>query len=252
MVAAAWPVSGTAAPERPKASAVVGALLWISLRTRPDIAWAVSRAASYVTTDSDLCHSRVKHIMQYLFGTFNQGLSYKPVSGNARRHRWSFADASFAPQGSRSHEGALVIHGSSPSAPTEHPELGGNLVYWKSGRQSFVTLSTAESELVALSNGVEATIPLALTLSELLRTTSDIHHSCDNSAAITMVRKGIESSFRTRHISLRAVWLTELLSGPLKLVYASTDVMLADSLTKGLSGVKYPEIRDKLRLAARH
>ena len=46
--------------------AIVGCLNWIALRTRPDIAWATSRAASLITHDPDLCFIRVKHICQYL------------------------------------------------------------------------------------------------------------------------------------------------------------------------------------------
>ena len=35
--------------------AIVGCLNWIALRSRPDIAWATSRAASLITHDADLC-----------------------------------------------------------------------------------------------------------------------------------------------------------------------------------------------------
>ena len=37
--------------------AIVGCLNWIALRTRPDIAWATSRAASLITHDPDTCSS---------------------------------------------------------------------------------------------------------------------------------------------------------------------------------------------------
>ena len=49
--------------------AIVGCLNWIALRTRPDIAWATSRAASLITHDPDTCFIRVKHICQYLHHT---------------------------------------------------------------------------------------------------------------------------------------------------------------------------------------
>ena len=39
--------------------AIVGCLNWIALRSRPDIAWATSRAASLTTRDPDLCFLRV-------------------------------------------------------------------------------------------------------------------------------------------------------------------------------------------------
>ena len=44
---------------------IVGCLNWIALRTRPDIAWATSRAASLITRDPGTCFIRVKHICQY-------------------------------------------------------------------------------------------------------------------------------------------------------------------------------------------
>ena len=50
-------------------TAIVGYLNWIALRTRPDIAWATSRAASLITHDPDTCFIRVKHICQYLHHT---------------------------------------------------------------------------------------------------------------------------------------------------------------------------------------
>ena len=59
--------------------AIVGCLNWIALRTRPDIAWATSRAASLITHDPDLCFIRVKHICQYLQHTLGYALRYVPA-----------------------------------------------------------------------------------------------------------------------------------------------------------------------------
>ena len=59
--------------------AIVGCLNWIALRTRPDIAWATSRAASLITHDSDTCFICVKHICQYLHHTLGYALRYVPV-----------------------------------------------------------------------------------------------------------------------------------------------------------------------------
>ena len=48
---------------------IVGCLNWIALRTRPDITWATSQAASLITHGPDTCFIRVKHICQYLHHT---------------------------------------------------------------------------------------------------------------------------------------------------------------------------------------
>ena len=60
--------------------AIVGCLNWIALRTRPDIAWGTSRAASLITHDPDTCFIRVKHICQYLHHTLGYALRYVPNS----------------------------------------------------------------------------------------------------------------------------------------------------------------------------
>ena len=51
--------------------AIVGCLNWIALRTRPDVAWATSRAASLITHNPDTCFIRVKRVCQYLHHTLS-------------------------------------------------------------------------------------------------------------------------------------------------------------------------------------
>ena len=56
--------------------AIVGCLNWIALRSRPDIAWAIRRAASLITHDPDTCFIRVKPTCQYLHHTLGHALRY--------------------------------------------------------------------------------------------------------------------------------------------------------------------------------
>ena len=65
--------------------AIVGCLNWIALRSRPDIAWATSRAASLITQDADLCFVRVKHICQYLQYTLSYALRYVPIPPTSKQ-----------------------------------------------------------------------------------------------------------------------------------------------------------------------
>ena len=65
--------------------AIVGCLNWIALRSRPDIAWATSRAASLITHDADLCFVRVKHICQYLQHTLSYTLRYVPIPPTSKQ-----------------------------------------------------------------------------------------------------------------------------------------------------------------------
>eukprot|EP00971_Amphidinium_carterae_P266627 5289082-Amphidinium_carterae.1 len=54
-----------------------------------------------------------------------------------------YADISFAPQGQKSHEGLVVA-------------WGGNVLCWKSGRQSLTATSTSEAELLGAVSADEA------------------------------------------------------------------------------------------------
>ena len=65
--------------------AIVGCLNWIALRTRPDIAWARSRAASLITHDPDTCFIRVKHMCQYLHHTLSYALRCVPIPPQSKQ-----------------------------------------------------------------------------------------------------------------------------------------------------------------------
>ena len=91
--------------------AFVGCLNWIALRTRPDIAWATSRAASLITHDPDTCFIRVKHFCQYLHHTLSYALRDVPPPPQSKHRLWVLGDASFAPKGEKSQQGVVVYHG---------------------------------------------------------------------------------------------------------------------------------------------
>ena len=59
-----------------RAQKILGALLWLSTRTRPDIACAVSLAAQSQRQDLDQLKIRLRHLLQYLNTTKTFGLLY--------------------------------------------------------------------------------------------------------------------------------------------------------------------------------
>ena len=74
--------------------AIVGCLNWIALRTRPDIAWATSRAASLITHDPDACFVRVKNIsVKYLHHTLSYALRCVPIPPTSKQKLWVLGDA---------------------------------------------------------------------------------------------------------------------------------------------------------------
>ena len=56
---------------------VVGSLLYLSTKTRPDITYAVSSIACYCAKPTNDHYTAVKRIVRYLNGTRNFGLLYR-------------------------------------------------------------------------------------------------------------------------------------------------------------------------------
>ena len=128
-----------------EAQVALGELLWVSTRTRPDVAFAVGQASRMVARNPKQALRAAKQILGYLKGTDEVGIIYKnemkPRDGEAEfpgPHEMGTleiqADVSFAPGGGRSIQGVMVMY-------------GGGIIAWESTRQAYTTMSTAEAEL---------------------------------------------------------------------------------------------------------
>ena len=126
--------------------------------------------------------------------------------------------------------------------------MGGNLVQWRSSRQDLVAKSTCEAELIAASEALQQGENISIVISEMTNACCDIEVSSDNAAALHMVRNGSETAWRTRHISVKALWLHQMSRRGIRFTYQSTSDMAADSLTKGLGASRLPKIKDDLCL----
>ena len=106
---------------------------------------------------------------------------------------------------------------------------------WRSSRQDLVAKSTCEAELIAANEALQQGENISIVISEMINASCDIEVSSDNAAALHMVRNGSETAWRTRHISIKALWLHQMSRRGIKFTYQSTSDMAADSLTKGRS-----------------
>ena len=91
------------AAEMHRLQSLVGSLIWLSCRTRPDLAYGVSMAASVITRDLEECHLRTRHLVEYLATHLSEGLFYR--YGEEGEQMDIYGDASFAPGGSASRKG---------------------------------------------------------------------------------------------------------------------------------------------------
>ena len=202
-----------------------GGLIWLSGRTRPDLAFSVSRVSSQSTIRPLWALRLGKRVLRYLLGTRHHVLRYKPSKSGV----WSseplaipfldvYADASFEP--TRAQSGMAAY-------------LASMLIDWRSTKQAQPPRSTGEAELTTL-----ATANLSLEGTEALLHSMKVVVTSrmfgDNEASIAMSHG--QHSWRTRALCNRSGSLkARIHDGTLTLSHCSTSDMKADGLTKFLS-----------------
>lgn len=200
-------------------ASIVGALIYLSTRTRPDIATAVSKVCRY-TQNPGIEHWRaVKRILRYLKGTSSRGI----VLGGTDLVLRGFADADWAGDKDtrRSTSGFLL-------------QMGKSTIAWKSGLQKCATLSSCDAEIVSLCIAGNQALWIRQLLHELGFPQSTTPIFEDNQSCIKVVN-GTKSTSAQKHIGVRYSWLSDKIAdGELKIVYCPTGKMTADIFTKNL------------------
>ena len=122
--------------------------------------------------------------------------------------------------------------------------LANGPVNWFSKKQATVSMSTAESEYVALGQAAQETVWLRKLLEEigmdLTQNPTLIHE--DNQGVIAIARNPV-SHARTKHIDIRYHCVREaILNKVINLEYTPTYKMIADVLTKPLSKPQFTKL----------
>ena len=235
-----------------QAQQVIGELQWLVTRTRPDVVYHVGVMAR-------LAHRRARHVvklgdelLRYLSATSSKGLHYMKTSAQKPYGRNDelatqvsinnlevFVDASHAleHENYKSVTGVILCVGGSPIA-------------WASGRQPFVTTSTAESELVSCGEGFQCGESLAALLEVM--GVGDINKTlnCDSKSALHLCTNDT-GSWRTRHLRIRYARLREAFQDELSrwcARHVSGLVLPADGATKPLQGPKMDNFVDSICL----
>jgi hypothetical protein len=174
-----------------------------------------------------------KHVMRYLKGTIDYGLSYE---GDHDFTLSGYIDSDWA--------GSVADRKSTSGCCFS---LGSAMISWQSRKQSSIALSTAEAEYIAACFASYE----AIWLRKLLTSLSDLEMRatvilCDNQSCIKMIENPVFHD-RSKHIEIRYHYIRDMVQrGALKLLYVSMDEQVADVLTKPLSRVKFEHFRDKL------
>ena len=119
---------------------LVGALAWLALGTRPDIAFAASSFVRFGHNPGRAHWEAAKRVLRYPNGTNGWRLTL----GGTTPQVAAFADADWdSHRDDRRSFGAYVI------------KVGDGVVSWKSKKQSYVALSSTEAEYMELWPGVK-------------------------------------------------------------------------------------------------
>ncbi|KAL0279165.1 UNVERIFIED_CONTAM: hypothetical protein PYX00_000774 [Menopon gallinae] len=109
------------------------------------------------------------------------------------------------------------------------------------GKQKTVALSSTEAEFMALSDVLKEAKYLQKLLNELPieEDFPSISLHCDNLGAIKLAQNPVFHA-RTKHVDIRCHFIREALeNGTVSLQHISTEEMIADVLTKGLTRQKH-------------
>jgi hypothetical protein len=216
-------------------SSIVGSLLYAAIVTRPDISYAVHVLGRHVQSEGDEHRKAAKRVLRYLQGTRELGITYGGGSAEKDPELVGYSDAD---------DGGDVNTRLSTSAYVFM--LAGGCISWASKLQRLVTLSTAESEYVALSLAVQEAIYLRQLVNELGCDQQSITIYEDNQACISIASTNAIQS-RTKHIDKRYHFIRQhVASGEVKMEYIPSNRQLADLLTKPLTRDRVDTLRRQI------
>ena len=203
-------------------ASVVGSLMYAQICTRPDISFTVGMLGRYQSNPGLDHWKAAKKVLRYLQGTKEYMLSYRR-SDHLEVIGYSDSDYAGCVDTRKSTCGYLYL-------------LAGGAISWKSVKQSVIATSTMEAEFVAC---VEAMVQAkwlrnfisGLGIVDSIARLLKIY--CDNSAVF--FSKNDKYSKGAKHMELKYFAVKEEVQKQrVSIEHISTNLMIADPLTKGL------------------
>ena len=219
---------------------IVGSLNYLAQACRPDICFAVNQLCRFASNPSPAHHRAAKHVLRYLRGTADIGLTY---TGGEKTDRdinitiemWTDADWGGDLTDRKSTTGYVV-------------KVAGNTVSWATKKQHTVALSTAEAEYMALSAGIQEQLSIDQLTCELMgqhaiQRPSNVY--TDNQSAIAISKDDVKHQ-RTKHIDIRHHFIRDHIKHGINIIWTPTAQQTADILTKPLGRTRHQALRKAL------
>jgi hypothetical protein len=215
-----------------------GSALYAAVQTRPDIAFATSRLARFNINPSPEHQKAADRVLLYLDYTKDLALQFGGEDDLLVASDASFADNSLDRKSSQAYT----------------MKLFGGLIGWRANKQTTVTTSTTEAELLALAQAAKESLFVSRLIKELSVQLDDqrIRIQCDNKQTIRIVKAEVMTlQTKLRHVDIHNHWLRqEVAAQRIAVEYTPSKDMVADGLTKALQQPKWDEFLKQLGLVA--
>lgn len=214
-----------------------GSILYASVVSRPDVAFAASLLCQFNSNPSPEHRREADRVLGYLAQTKDLAIQFSRSHASAGATESAtlqiFSDASFADDltSRKSSQGFIIC--------LFHGPIG-----WQATRQKTVTTSTTEAELLALSHAARESIALWRLFKQIHFTIDRMALPvvfCDNQQTIGLIQKSQpQLTTKLRHVDIHHHWLRQAHSeGVVQIDWTKTADMVADGLTKALPRIKH-------------
>jgi hypothetical protein len=211
---------------------IVGSLIYLSVTTRLDIAYAVMQLSRFLHSPSRELLVKAKRVLRYLKSTTSYGLLYSSTDNLPKC--FGFSDADWASNSDRRSISGYIFM------------LCNAVITWKCKRQSVVSLSTMEAEYIAVSSAAQEAVWILRLLKELkvpINEDSGILIFEDNQACISLAKNPIAHA-RAKHIDIKYHFIRQCIDRKqVSLHHTPGTEMPADMLTKPLPYPKFAKFR---------
>lgn len=216
---------------------LIGALLYISVNTRPDITASVCILSQYNKQPTETTWNEAKRIARYLKGTKNLWLKLGNEEDEERElYGYSDADWAQSKKDRKSNSGHIY-------------KYNGSLISWGCKKQNSISLSTMEAEYIALAEACQEGLWIQRLLKDFgkqQRKKTVIYE--DNQSCLKFILNS-KFSNRTKHIDTKYHFVKDLKNRDIMdFKYCPTEHMLADMLTKPMGAQKLSTLREKNNL----
>ena len=208
-------------------------LLYLAKRCRADILPAVSFLCSRVSKCTEQDVKKLQRVFKYLAATKEKSMRFR--RNVEEIELMAYVDAGYGIHDEGQSRSGLVV------------TVNGTPVMCKTSKQAIVTKSSTEAELVALTDGSTEILWVREFLIDQGYDLGPTNVGEDNKSVLTLLEKRRFGTARTKHIKIRYFFVVDRIqAGELKMVYVPTDLMIADFMTKPLSGSQFKMLQEKL------